>query len=448
MSLLRLALSACAFGLAATTSALGAWSVPERASAGPLPAAGADVAMNARGDAVAAWGRGTGGGRAIVATVRPVGGEWTRPGIISPPGGAAIDPRVAVAADGRVVVVWRQAVGARTVIARGRPRTRQVYAVRARDLITGARWGPVATLSSARQSVGRAVLGIDDSGMAVAAWHWGTGTRPTDPGFVSELQFAESGPGQAWASARRAARSRRCTTIARPRVAVGPAGHVAVWWVCLLRGGRSVAFAAARGPDEGFGAERPLSLAGAGLLSADLAIAPDGRAVAVGSDGARLRWWRGPVSRQGIALAELPALSSAERLGRGAGVPRIAAGPSGDVLSAWIDPFGRIRAAPIAPDLGVATPATVGADPAAARVQVAVGDGRRGVVAWTAGGRVLAATRDAAGIVGAVTVLSAHGVPRGQSPAIAVDAAGDAIAYWTRVVRGRSIVERAGLAAP
>ena len=39
--------------------ALGAWTRPEQASRGPLPARSPEVAINARGDAAAVWVRGT-----------------------------------------------------------------------------------------------------------------------------------------------------------------------------------------------------------------------------------------------------------------------------------------------------------------------------------------------------------------------------------------------------
>ncbi len=303
------------------------------------------------------------------------------------------------------------------------------------------RWGPIATLSSPRQKVGRVFLGVDGRGLALVAWHWGTGTRPSDPGYVGQVQFSERALGGAWSAPRRASTGNDCVQVRRPRVAVGPAGHAAVWWQCDLGGGRSVGAAVARGPDEAFGAETRLAITGDPDVSADMAIGPDGRAVAVSGAGA-VSWWRGPVSASGVGLAQLPALGAAERTEPGAGSPRLAVGSSGDALSAWIGQGGVTRAAPIAGDLGVGAPITLGQDRSASRARVAVGRDRLGVVAWLSDGRVMAVTRGADGNTSPRAALSRPGVPSRQPPALAMDEGGTAIAMWSRTRGGRSMVER------
>jgi hypothetical protein len=441
---LRPIAAAGAFGVAsalvlgaAAAPAVAVWGGAERASMGPLDAAAPDVALNARGDAAAVWVRGSGRGRQIVASHRPLGGSWSRPEGISRRGRPAIDPRVAVGPDGRITVVWRQVVRSRVVTTGGRRRSQAVYVARARVRpLVADRWEPVATLSDPRQKVGRVFLAVDGRGLAVAAWHWGTGTRATDPGYVGEVQLAEQPLGGA------------CVQVRRPRVAAGSSGHAAVWWQCDLGGRRSVGAAVGRGPDEAFGPEARLAITGGRDIAADLAIGPDGRAVAVeGSDGT-LRWWRGPVSAAGVALEQLPALVTAERLARGVGSPRIAVGPSGDALSAWIAPGGITRLAAIGAGLGVAAPLTLGSDPRASRVRVAAGGARLGAVAWLASGRVLAVGRGADGNSTSRATLSGRGVRASEGPALAMDTAGTAVALWSRVRGGRSVVERAQYVSP
>lgn len=445
---LRLLAGALALVAAGAAPAAGAWSGPERASVGPLDADSVDVAVNMRGDGAAAWVRGSRRGRAIVVTLRRAGGGWERPVAISRRGRPAIDPQVAIAADGRVIVVWRQVVRNRVIVSRGKRRSQAVYVVRARErAIEAGRWEPIVTLSSRRQKVGRPFIGTDDAGRAVAAWHWGTGNRPSDRGYVGQVQLAERDPAAGWGRPRRASRSSSCVEVRRPRVASGAAGHTVVWWICDTPGGRSAAHGVGRGPGEGFGPDQELPLASEGRLAADLAVAPDGRAVAVSADDAALRWWRGPVAASGIGLGDLPALGTSERVGRGVGAPRIAAGPSGDALSAWIDPDGRTRVAPIAADLGVAAPTSLGQDRSATRARVATGDARRGLIAWLTSGRVVAAVRAPDGSIGGVTLLSRRGVPSKEPAAIAMDATGAAVVYWTRVTGGRSVVERATFSA-
>jgi hypothetical protein len=425
------------------------WGGTERASVGPMDATTPDVAMNARGDAAAVWVRGTGRSRQIVASHRPLAGGWTRPEGISRRGRPSIDPKVAVAPDGRIVTVWRQVARNRAVRVGGRRRAQAVYVARARELPPLAeRWEPIATLSSPRQKVGRAFLGLDARGVAVAAWHWGTGTRPGEPGYVGEVQLAQRAPGAPWSAPQRASTAEDCVRVRRPRVAVGASGHAVVWWQCDLRGGRSVAAGVARGPDEAFGAEARMPITGGREIAADMAVAPDGRAVAVSGVGGTLRWWRGPVSQAGASLAELPALGTSEQLERGVGSPRIAAGSSSDALSAWIAPGGVTRTAPIAGDLGVAAPLTLGRDERAARVRVAAGGDRLGAVAWLSSGRVLAVSRGADGNTSARSALSGRGVSPRQPPALAMDDGGTAVAMWSRRRGGRSVVERAVYAAP
>ncbi len=442
----RTSLAAALLLGAAAGPAAAVWGGAERASVGPLDASHPDVAVNARGDVAAVWVRGSGRARQIVASHRPLGGGWSRPEGISRRGRPAIDPHVAVGPDGQIVAVWRQVARSRVVRSGGRRRGQAVYVARARELAPAAgRWGAITTLSSPRQKVGRVFIGLDGRGLAVAAWHWGTGTRPADPGYVGQVQLSERPPGGAWSAPLAASTAPGCVQVRRPRVAAGAAGHVAVWWQCDVGGGRSVGAAVARGPDEAFGSEARLAVTGGRDLHADLAIGGDGRAVAVDGAEGTLRWWRGPVSAGGVALAELPALGTAERLARGVGSPRIAVGPSGDALSAWIAPGGTTRVTAIAGDLGVAAPLTLGTDPRASRVRVASGGARLGAVAWLASGRVLAVGRGADGNTSSRATLSGSGA---HGPALAMDTAGEAVAIWSRTRGGRSVVERAQYLSP
>ena len=431
--------------LAAATPALGAWGAPERASRGSEPAHSPDVAVNTAGDAVAAWVTGARLRERIAVSVRPAGGQWGPPQIISGNGRRAIDPQVSVDGSGRVVVVWRQAVRTRTVRVRGVARRQAVYIVRVRDKrVNDVLWGPVTVLSSDRQKVGRPEIGIDEDGDAVASWHWGTGTPPSQRGYVGQIQMSERLQDGSWTIARRISPSSLCTSVDDPRVAVGLRGHAVIWWRCDMAGGRSTALSVSRAPGEAFGVERELPFRTFGDVSADLAVSASGRAVAVsaGSDGT-LDWWRGDVGTV-LALTGLPALGSSERLDPGAGPAAIAINGTGDALSAWIDRIGRARAASIASGLGVSAPASLAAPSRGSHgARVAVGDARRGIMAWVTEGRVVASSRGLDGAVTPGAAISARGVPSTAAPAVAMDPPGSAIVFWTRVVKGKPVVERA-----
>lgn len=445
MPSVRTALAAAALVPLAASPALAAWGGPAVASRGPLPAHSPAVASNGRGDLVAAWVRGARRDAAIVVAVKPADGAWEQPVAISRRGRPAIDPSVAVDAQGHVVVVFRQVVRTRTVPTRSGRRRQAVYVVRTRErTVSSTRWGRITTLSSDRQKVGPPGLGMSDAGVAVVTWHWGTGTSPKDRGYVGEVQFAERRTDGSWSGPRRLSRSPLCRQVRLPRVSVGSRGHAVIWWQCDLTRGRSTALAVSRPPDADFGPEQELPMRTTGDVSAGLSVGGDGRAVAVAADSAAsLEWSRGPVTTT-LALAALPVLGSAPRIDPAAGAPAVAANDAGDALSAWIDASGRPVAAPVASDLGVGAPTTLGpADDTTAAMQVAVGDGRSAVAAWVAGGRAMASLRAADGTLATGDALSGSGVSAVDPPAVAMDAAGDATVLWTRVVRGRAVVERA-----
>ncbi len=447
---LRILLAATALVATASHEAMAAWTSPQRASRGPLPAYSPQVATNARGDAAAVWIRGARREAAIVVSLKPAGGSWTAPEAISRRRRPAIDPEVAVDARGRVVVVWRQVARTRRVAVAGVRRRQAVYVARARErLITDARWSAITTLSSRRQKVGPPELAIAADGLAVVAWHWGTGTAPGDRGYVGQVQFVERRADGSWTGPVRLSRSTLCTQVRLPRVAMGGRGHAAIWWQCDLSADRSTALAVARAPGDAFGAVVELPFRTDGGIRADLAIGPAGRVTAISAvDGRSLAWWRGDAAPR-LALSALPVLGTRDRAAREAGPPAIAVNGAGDALSSWVSASRRPRSAPIADGLGVGAPSTLGAsDDSISPIAVAAGDDRHGVSAWVSSGRVIASTRGTDGTMASGETISGSGVPPRVAPAVAMDAAGGATILWTRVVRGRRVVERASDPAP
>ncbi|MGD9697237.1 MAG: hypothetical protein AB7V42_16440 [Thermoleophilia bacterium] len=439
-------IGAVALGGAAGPAAA-AWLPPQRASVGPLTTATPQVAINDRGEAAIAWVRGGPSPRMIVISFRQADGSWSRPEGISRRRAISVDPRVAIGPDGRVVVVWREAVRRRQVRVGGRRVTQNVYVVKARERRAG-RWGRSRALSSARQKVGAPDVGIDSRGIAVVAWHWGTGTRPTDRGYVGEVQVSESQPGRPWTSPRRLSRSRLCVSVGSPRVAVGAQGHAVVWWQCNQSGGASAALAATRVPGGTFSREQGLPFRAEGPLTADLSVSAGGDAVAVSVDGDRLRWWRGPVSSAGLDLDELPSLASGERIGSDPS-PSIAVSSSGDAASIWIDAQGRVRGASIAAALGVSEPATLApGQGAASGASIVLGDSRRAAAAWLDSTGAYGATRGTEGRMGPPDAISTPGRVPSSAPVIAMNAAGVGIAAWTAPGGRRQVIERADFTAP
>jgi hypothetical protein len=447
---MRRALAAATVALlAAAGPAAAAWDPPARASQGPLPAHSPSVAMNARGDAVAAWVRGARRGQMIVVSARAAGGGWSEPVAISRRRRPAIDPVATIDGQGGITVLWRQVVRVRRVATADGMRRQAVYVVRARQRpLASPRWSRVTTLSSSREKVGAPSAAVSAAGDLLAAWHWGTGTSPGDPGFVGQVQYAERPAGEGWSGPRRISRSAACSQVRRPRVAVGALGDAVIWWQCDLPAGRSTAVAVSRPAGRALGPEAPLPIIQRGDVRADLAVSPAGRATAVsaGADGT-VQWWRGDVGAT-LTMSALAALTTTERIDADAGPPRIAVNAAGDALTSWTDLLGRPRAAPVATDLGVGAPVSL-ADAARGPgpSDVAAGDGRQGVVAWYADGRVMASQRAVAGGFAAAAPISGSGVVRRDGVALAGNGAGGAVAFWTRDLSGRTVVERAATAA-
>ena len=136
---------ATGIALASPAQALTGWSPPVQ-----LPGAcGAALAVNAAGAEVAAGSDNT---NSVQACTSADGQTWSAPVTV----GRGYNPVVAIAPDGRVVVVWRSTTEA-GVSASVRP--------------PGGQWGPAVTASGGPyRDLG---VGIDGSGNAIAAWMTG-----------------------------------------------------------------------------------------------------------------------------------------------------------------------------------------------------------------------------------------------------------------------------------
>ena len=279
----------------------------------------------------------------------------------------------------------------------------------------------------------------------LAAWHWGTGTSPADPGFVGQVQFAER-PARRRRGAPRAGShaTRRCSEVRRPQVAVGALGaRGRSGGSATSAAGRSTAVAVARGPGEALGPGDPAADRQRGDVAADLAVTPrrPGRRGERGADGTAV-----VVAR--ATSADALALSAAARPGdrrahrrrtpaRRRSPPAPPATPSrrGPTCSA-----GRARA-PIAADLGVAAPivARRRRPGARRRVDVAVGDGRQGrrrlvrrrAASWRPSAAATGELRPAAAAISGSGVVPATSRPRWRWTLRAT-----AVAFWTRGLGG------------
>jgi hypothetical protein len=155
-----------------------------------------------------------------------------------------------------------------------------------------------------------------------------------------------------------------------------------------------------------------------------------------------LRWWRGSIGST-LGLDPLPAAGGIQRADVRAGAPRLALAPSGDGVTTWVDPLGRPRAAGVAGDLGIGDALALDAPgPRASGARAAAGSGRLAAGVWSAGGRAYGTVRASDGTIAGRTALSGSGVAPG-STRVAMDAAGESVAVWTRRSGRRAVIERA-----
>jgi hypothetical protein len=363
-------------------SAAGVLGPLETLSAGGRSAFEPQVAVDADGDALAVWRRRDGIGPCsnfgcfrIQARARSATGTLGAVQTLSPPDQDAIEPQVAVDADGDALVVWRRRDGVGPCSSLG------CFRVQARARSAAGVLRPVQTLSAAGQDVFRAQVASDMEGDALAVW------ERLDGGLRIQARARSAagtlGPLQTLSAAGQNALD--------PQVAIDADGDAVVVWRRLDEGavpGVRVQ-ARARSAAGVLGPVQTLSAAGRSAERPQVAVDADGDALVVwrrGDDGAVQARAR---SAPG-ALAPVQTLSPA---GQNAVEPQVATEADGDAVAVW----GR----------------------------------RDGTGPCSSFGciRIQARTRSAAGALGLVQTLSAAGQDSGQ-PQVAAAADAKAVAVW------------------
>lgn len=158
----------------------GIWQAPTDLSTIGEDASGAQVVVDARGNALAVWRRSDGANHLVQAAARPAAsGVWLAPVDLSASGLNAESPQLAVDAQGNALAVWDHVEGA-------------TYAVQAaaRPAASGV-WQAAVDLSRAGQAVTSPHVAFDVRGTALAVWERYTGSHLVVAGAVRR---AASGP--------------------------------------------------------------------------------------------------------------------------------------------------------------------------------------------------------------------------------------------------------------
>ena len=411
--------------IASPALAASAWLAPLDISPTGGPASRPQIAVDAVGTAVAVWRHGVDGGEVRVqSSVRPAGGSWQTPVDISSPGldGSAPlstevpGPRVAVDALGNAIAVWQRFNGTSLVI-------------QAAERPAGGAWGAPVNISlpaPGGYDAGAPSVAFDPRGNAVAVWH-----RSDALTGRATVLSADRPAGRAWQPP--VAVSDGTADASGALIAVAADGTALAAWTSFGGAPRSSLRPAGGSwlPSE--------TIAGDTLVRGmDIALDPAGSAVAV--------WLGGASGPFGVRAAVRPA--------QGAWQAPADLGPDGYHPSLTVDAQGAATAVWQNDDAAHAASKPAGGDwepsvqlgPSApsfalsAVSETAVASDVRGVVtaAWIAGspsGSDVLVSRRAGAAWEAPVLVSAPGRAAVQ-PRLAVDPLGNAVALWADRIAG------------
>jgi hypothetical protein len=322
---------------AATRSAAGAWGAPVQLSDGGADARSVQVALAPDGRAVVLWERLTGLQSAVQASVAPSGGGPLGPAAtLSQPGTSALSPRLAMDAAGNAVAVWQTFDGLHG-------------AVRAADRPAGAAaWSPSVAVSPAGEDAREPQIGLDRAGGAMALW------SRLDAGLWSVRSALRAPGGGPWSAPATVSSGSGSSAPPAARLAIDASGAAAAIFAWRPPGASVGSMLGARRPAGGEWLAPVTLQEGDDLEAPDLSGDPGGDAAAVWSGGGIVRAAAadaaapvlGGLTVPATATAGAPVSFSATALDAWAG---LAGGPLwsfGDGVSVAGDAVGHVYDAP------------------------------------------------------------------------------------------------------
>jgi hypothetical protein len=418
---------------AASAGAAPAWLPALDLSAAGHFAQSPQVGVDPQGNAVAVWTRFNGTNYIVQGAVRQAGsGVWQAPVDLSAVGGNAVGPQVAVDPQGNAVAVWIRFSGTHEVVQSAvRPAANGVWQAPVDVSVTGA-------------DAASPQVAVDPQGNAVAVW-----TRFNGPNFIVQGAVRPAGSG-VWQTP--VDLSAVGGNALSPQVAVDPHGNaVAVW--SRSNGANEIVQGAVRPAASGLW-QTPvdLSAVGGNALSPQVAVDPQGNAVAIWerSNGTNFIV-QGAVRPAADGLWQAPVdLSAAGQDGRAA---RVALDPQGNAVAVWHRSNGANTIVQ-----GAVRPAADGLWQTPVDLSAAGGDAQEPGVSLDPQGNAVAVWRRYNGtndIVQGAVRAAASGAwqapvdlsPAGLSafgPEVALDPQGNAVAVWYRNIGANTIVQGAG----
>ncbi len=325
--------------LAATRRPGDPWDAPLTLSSPGIGPYDPRVVVDADGNATVVSFGDDAGDLAVFGTARSADGSWLREDRLSASGQDALDPRVAVAADGTVTGAWIRSDGANWRVQ-----------VASRAPGSGGTWGLAATLSTAGEDAATPELAAAADGAVTVVWSSLSG--------VHYRVFAATRPaGGSWSAPQ--ALSDDGQDAASPQVAVAADGTATVVWR-RSDGSHDLVETVSRPVGGGWSAAETLSAPGESGLNPQVAVAADGSAIVV--------WDRFDGSHDRVQASQRPAggaWSAPETIsdaGQSASTPQVVIAADGTATAAWRRSDGtdeRIQAASQPPGAAWTTPRTL-----------------------------------------------------------------------------------------
>ena len=249
----------CAWlALTASASATPTWLPPEDIAGPTESITFPEIAVNARGDALAIWPRDIGSATVVETLERPAGGEWSAPQAISEPGEVLwpLQTPVDIGLDdaGNAVAIW--AATEQDLRTASRPAGGEWSDPE--DLFTNGARGPQLAMNAA--------------GDAVAVWNGFNGDK-----FVTWAAVRPAG-GE-WSNPEDLSVAGELDSF-DPQVAIDAAGTAIVVWERLITAGDDVVRASVRTAEGNWSASRDISTASEDVNSPRVAMNAAGEAVA------------------------------------------------------------------------------------------------------------------------------------------------------------------------
>ena len=346
----------------------GAWQAPVQLSEAGRNASAPVVRIDPAGEAIVAWELFDGSHQIVQASVRPeAGGAWTSPVTLSDPGDDSYSPQIGLDPSGEAIAVWELYNGSNAIAqASVRPQA-------------GGAWQTPVDLSETNHEAYAPQIAVNAKGEAIAVWAFDNGShaiaqasvRPQAGGawqtpvdisetasYASEPQVALNDEGEAvatwdlWSteelvqvSVRSAGGSWQTpVTLGRgqfnmgspaARPAIDADGDAVVVWSLIEHGGREAVTAAVRSSAAaGWQAPVQLSSASDNAEEPQVAIDPQGQAVAI------WRAYNGFYTAAQVSTLAAPEAtwSAVQELSEAAGFtyePAVAIDPDGDAVVVW-----------------------------------------------------------------------------------------------------------------